>query len=94
MEKANKSIFEDEIRKSQMKQGKWDPLRDDVHIRVDKQGGREDFHPVIQANTSTALIHALAILIVLAAQLMEVSVDSIYARVATVLFAQEGDGDA
>jgi len=91
MEKAKKSIFEDEIRKSQMNQGKWDPLRDDVHIRVDKLEGREEFYREIRANSSTALIHALAVLMMLAAQMCEVSVDIIYAKVATVLFAQEGD---
>ena len=79
------------VMESQMRQGEWDPMLDDVHIRVNKQKGQEEFHREIRANSSTALIHALAVLMLLAAQMCEVSVDIIYAKVATVLFAQEDD---
>lgn len=64
--------------------------QDAVHILLEKRPGQEDFRREMEASSTTALINALAVLMLETAYLLRQPVDKVYAVVATVLFADPG----
>lgn len=64
-------------------------IGDEAHIRLDKMPGDENFYRNIRASSTTALIQSLAVLMLLAAEMLEASVENVYAKVATVLFTDQ-----
>ena len=74
------------VREERKKEAIQKRMGDEVHIRLDKMPGTEDFSRDIRASSTTALIQGLAVLMLLAAEMTEASVENVYAKVATVLF--------
>lgn len=64
-------------------------LADEVHIRLDKVPGSDEFSRDIRASGTEALVQGLAMMMLLSAGAIGASVEAVYARVASVLFAPE-----
>lgn len=64
-------------------------IADEVHIRLDKLPGKEDYQRDIRASGTAAVINGLAILMMETAYMIQQPLDKVYAVVATVLFTPD-----
>lgn len=64
---------------------------DEVHIRLDKIPGDESYHREFTASSNVAALNAMALLILETARMTGQSVEHVFAVLATVLFAPDGD---
>ena len=64
---------------------------DEVLIRLEKKAGREEFSREISASNTGALIRGIAMIVVMAAEAIGANVEAVFLKVATVIFAEEGE---